>query len=210
MVHHEPPFPHGGTPFADTLLGGLALARFGSFRRRTLFSGMISAPLVMPEVITGLSLLVLFVTLAQIIGWPGERGITISMAYVTVIIQSRLHGMDADLEDAAMDLGGRPLRVLFDITLPLLAPAMIAGWLLAFTPLIRRLLSLSHRSSSRQIRSADQTAFLQGKPWRESHELKPLVVIPVGSTAARQRRSPPAGRESCMACGDVVERPRKS
>ena len=121
--------------------GGIALARLGSFRGRTLFSGMISAPLVMPEVITGLSLLVLFVTLGQLIGWPGERGITtitiahitFSMAYVTVIIQSRLHGMDEDLEDAAMDLGGRPLRVLFDITLPLLAPGMVAGWLLAFT-----------------------------------------------------------------------------
>ena len=121
--------------------GGITLARLGSFRGRTLFSGMISAPLVMPEVITGLSLLVLFVTLGQLIGWPGERGITtitiahitFSMAYVTVIIQSRLHGMDEDLEDAAMDLGGKPLRVLFDITLPLLAPGMVAGWLLAFT-----------------------------------------------------------------------------
>ena len=122
-------------------LGGIALERLGAFRGRTVFSGMISAPLVMPEVITGLSLLVLFITLGQLVGWPGERGfttitiahITFSMAYVTVIIQSRLHGMAQDLEEAAMDLGSKPLRVLIDITLPLLAPGMLAGWLLAFT-----------------------------------------------------------------------------
>ena len=127
-----------------TLLGtlaGLALVRFGSFRGRTLFSGMISAPLVMPEVITGLSLLLLFITLADLIGWPAERGfntitiahITFSMAYVAVIIQSRLTGMAQDLEEAAQDLGAKPFRVLTDITLPLLAPGMLAGWLLAFT-----------------------------------------------------------------------------
>jgi putrescine transport system permease protein len=120
---------------------GLALSRFGRFRGRTLFSGMITSPLVMPEVITGLSLLLLFVSLQQFIGWPAQRGFmtitiahtTFSMAYVTVIIQSRLSGMDQSLEEAAMDLGGRPFRVLFDITLPLIAPAMIAGWLLSFT-----------------------------------------------------------------------------
>ena len=127
-----------------TLLGtlaGLALVRFGRFRGRTLFSGMISAPLVMPEVITGLSLLLLFIWLQNAIGWPGERGfttitiahITFSMAYVAVIIQSRLAGMAQDLEEAAMDLGAKPLRVLTDITLPLLAPGMLAGWLLSFT-----------------------------------------------------------------------------
>ena len=129
---------------AATILGtmaGLALARFGRFRGRTFFSGMISSPMVMPEVITGLSLLLLFVTLQQLTGWPGQRGFTtitiahttFSMAYVAVIVQSRLMSMDESLEEAAMDLGGRPLRVVFDITLPLIAPAMIAGWLLAFT-----------------------------------------------------------------------------
>ncbi len=127
-----------------TILGtmsGLALARFGRFRGRTLFSGMISSPMVMPEVITGLSLLLLFVALQNLTGWPGQRGFstisiahtTFSMAYVAVIVQSRLVAMDESLEEAAMDLGGRPLRVVFDITLPLIAPAMIAGWLLAFT-----------------------------------------------------------------------------
>lgn len=122
-------------------MAGLALTRFGRFRGRTLFAGMITSPLVMPEVITGLSLLLLFVTLQQLTGWPAQRGFstvtiahtTFSMAYVTVIVQSRLTAMDESLEEAAMDLGGKPLRVLFDITLPLIAPAMIAGWLLAFT-----------------------------------------------------------------------------
>lgn len=127
-----------------TILGtmsGLALARFGRFRGRTFFSGMISSPMVMPEVITGLSLLLLFVTLQQLTGWPGQRGFstitiahtTFSMAYVAVIVQSRLIAMNESLEEAAMDLGGRPLRVVFDITLPLIAPAMVAGWLLSFT-----------------------------------------------------------------------------
>ena len=127
-----------------TVLGttaGLALVRFGRFRGRTLFSGMITSPLVMPEVITGLSLLLFFVSLQQLVGWPSQRGFstitiahtTFSMAYVAVIIQSRLAAMDESLEEAAMDLGCKPLRVVFDITLPLITPAMIAGWLLAFT-----------------------------------------------------------------------------
>ena len=102
---------------------------------------MITSPLVMPEVITGLSLLLLFVSLQQLTGWPGQRGFstitiahtTFSMAYVAVIIRSRLSAMDESLEEAAMDLGGRPLQVVFDVTLPLIAPAMLAGWLLSFT-----------------------------------------------------------------------------
>ncbi|MEE4144197.1 MAG: ABC transporter permease subunit [Halieaceae bacterium] len=129
---------------AATVLGTLAalgLNRMGRYRGRTLFTGMIAAPLVMPEVITGLSLLLLFVSLQELIGWPGSRGantitiahITFSMAYVAVIVQSRLASMDHSLEEAAMDLGGRPFAVTLDITLPLIAPAMAAGWLLAFT-----------------------------------------------------------------------------
>ncbi len=122
-------------------LAGLALARFTRFPGRTLFTGMISAPLVMPEVITGLSLLLLFITLQQLIGWPGNRGmstitiahITFSMAYIAIIIQSRLANSDLSLEEAALDLGAKPFRVMADITLPLLAPGMMAGWLLAFT-----------------------------------------------------------------------------
>ena len=112
-------------------MAALSLVKFGRFRGRTLFTGVISAPLVMPEVITGLSLLLLFVFLEDLIGWPSGRGsntitiahITFSMAYVAVIVQSRVMSMDASLEEAAMDLGSRPLRVLFDVTLPIIAPA---------------------------------------------------------------------------------------
>jgi putrescine transport system permease protein len=122
-------------------LAGLVLARFGPFRGRTILAGMTTAPLVMPEVITGLSLLLLFVALEQLIGWPEGRGIvtitiahiTFALAYVTVVVQSRLAGFDDSLEEAAMDLGARPAKVFFRITLPLIAPAIVSGWLLAFT-----------------------------------------------------------------------------
>lgn len=127
-----------------TLLGalaGLSLTRIRRFKGQTLFAGMITAPLVIPEVITGLSLLLLFITLGNWIGWPNERGITtitiahitFSMAYVAIIVRARLAGMGEDLEEAAQDLGSNPLRVMIDITIPLLAPALLAGWLLAFT-----------------------------------------------------------------------------
>jgi putrescine transport system permease protein len=122
-------------------LAGLAMVRFGRFRGRTLFGGMLVAPLVMPEVITGLSLLVFFISFKQLIGWPAERGfttitiahITFSLAYVAVIIQARLTGMGQSLEEAAADLGAKPFKVLTAITLPRLAPGMVSGWLLAFT-----------------------------------------------------------------------------
>ena len=122
-------------------LAGLALTRMRRFKGRFMFTGLIAAPLVMPEVITGLSLLLLFVSLQELIGWPSTRGagtitiahITFSMAYVAVIVQAQLTSMDESLEEAAMDLGGRPIQVAFDITLPLIAPSMISGWLLAFT-----------------------------------------------------------------------------
>jgi len=122
-------------------LAGLALARFGRFRGRPLLTGLATAPLVMPEVITGLSLLLLVVAMEQAIGWPEGRGITtitiahmtFSMAYVTVVVQSRLATLDESLEEAAMDLGARPAKVFFLITLPIIRPAILAGWLLAFT-----------------------------------------------------------------------------
>ena len=122
-------------------LAGIALARFGRFRGRLLLAGMVTAPLVMPEVITGLSLLLLFVALEDSFGWPSGRGagtitiahITFAMAYVAVVVQSRLADMDGSIEEAAADLGSRPWQVMVDITLPLLAPAMVSGWLLAFT-----------------------------------------------------------------------------
>jgi len=122
-------------------LAGLSLARFGKFRGRTLLSGMTTAPLVMPEVITGLSLLMLFVVMEGLFGWPEGRGvttitiahITLTVAYVTVIVQSRLSTLDDSLEEAAMDLGARPSKIFFVITLPIIAPALISGWLLSFT-----------------------------------------------------------------------------
>jgi putrescine transport system permease protein len=122
-------------------LAGLAMVRFGRFRGRTLFGGMLVAPLVMPEVITGLSLLVFFISMKQLIGWPDQRGfatitiahITFSLAYVAVTVQARLTGMGEDLEEAAADLGAKPFKVLTAITIPRLTPALISGWLLAFT-----------------------------------------------------------------------------
>ncbi len=122
-------------------MAALVLSRYGRFRFRRLLSGMISAPLVMPEVITGISLLLLFVAMELALGWPAERGLltviiahtTFCLAFVAVVIEARLAGMDSSLEEAAADLGARPLRVFFDVTLPSIAPALVAGWLLAFT-----------------------------------------------------------------------------
>ena len=122
-------------------MAAIAMVRFGRFRGRTLFGGMLVAPLVMPEVITGLSLLVLFITLKQLIGWPDQRGfttitiahITFSLAYVAVTVQARLTGMGQDLEEAASDLGAKPFKVLTAITIPRLTPALVSGWSLPFT-----------------------------------------------------------------------------
>jgi putrescine transport system permease protein len=122
-------------------LAGLALARFGRFRGRTVLSAMVSAPLVMPDVILGLASLLLFVAMEQLVGWPPGRGvttillthITFSAAYVTVVVQSRLSQMDVSVEEAAMDLGARPWKVFLVITLPIVSPALVSGWLLAFT-----------------------------------------------------------------------------
>lgn len=127
-----------------TILGtmaGIALARFRRFRGRTLFSGLVTAPLIMPEVITGISSLIFFILMAEYIGWPAQRGfttvtlahITFSMTFVTTIVQSRLLSADVAVEEAAMDLGSRPWQVMKDITLPIISPAILSGWLLAFT-----------------------------------------------------------------------------
>jgi len=126
------------------LLGTLAanaLVRHRRFRGRGGFELLLTAPLVMPDVIIGLSLLLLFVALQQGIGWPDGRGfttitiahITFSLAYVAVVVRARLSQLDRSLEEAAMDLGARPLTVYLRITLPLIAPALLSGWLLAFT-----------------------------------------------------------------------------
>ncbi|MFD1331018.1 ABC transporter permease [Methylopila musalis] len=121
-----------------TVLGTLAavtLTRMGRFRGRTLFSGMVYAPLVMPEVITGLSMLLLFVAIGL------DRGfltvtiahVTFSMCFVAVVVQSRLVSFDRSLEEAAMDLGCPPFRTFFVVTLPIILPAVVSGWMLAFT-----------------------------------------------------------------------------
>jgi putrescine transport system permease protein len=128
----------------STVLGTLAAVVLVRFRRMpgiTLFSGMVTAPLVMPEVITGLALLLLFVAMEHTLGWPDGRSmttiaiahVTFSLSFVTVVVRSRLAEMDISLEEAAMDLGARPLRVFLSITLPIISPALLAGWLLAFT-----------------------------------------------------------------------------
>ncbi len=121
-------------------LAAFARERYRRFRGRALFGLLTTAPMVLPEVITGLSLLLLFVALEQAVGWPGGRGattitiahITFSMAYVVVVIQARLATVDRSLEEAAMDLGARPWKVFLVITLPLIMPAIASGWVLAF------------------------------------------------------------------------------
>lgn len=121
-------------------MAAYALVRFGAFRGRTLFNAMLASPLVMPEVIIGMSLLLLFVGMERLLGWPGRGTLTIvlghallGMAYASVVIQSRLKDMDRSIEEAALDLGCRPYQVFFLVTLPNMSQALIAAWLLTFT-----------------------------------------------------------------------------
>lgn len=134
----------GLTATAAVIIGtwaGYVLARMGRFRGFALYIGMLSAPLVMPEVVLGISLLLMFVEISELFGWPAGNGIftiwvghvTLCMAYVAVIIQSRIRDLDRSLEEAALDLGATPLKVFFVITLPMIVPALLAAWLLAFT-----------------------------------------------------------------------------
>jgi putrescine transport system permease protein len=131
------------TAVAAVALGTMAafvLTRIPNFRGRTVFGGLVTAPLVMPEVITGLSLLLLFVAMAQLVGWPAQRGIvtiwiahtTFCSAYVAVIVMARLRELDQSIEEAAMDLGARPWKVFFLITMPMIAPSLAAGGMLSF------------------------------------------------------------------------------
>ncbi|MBN3762559.1 ABC transporter permease subunit [Burkholderia sp. Ac-20365] len=132
------------TACASVVIGtwaGFVLARFGRFRGFTFFAGMINAPLVIPEVIQGISLLLLFVALEQMIGWPKGRGVLtmwighvmLCVSYVAIIVQSRVKELNKSLEEAALDLGATPFKVFFVITLPLISQALLSGWLLSFT-----------------------------------------------------------------------------
>lgn len=120
---------------------GLAMNRFRRFRGRLLFGFMLMAPLVVPEIILGLSLLLLFVATQSLVGWPGTRGLatvtiahaTFASCFVAVLVRAQLAGFDRSLEEAAVDLGARPVAVLWRITLPVISPALVSGWLLAFT-----------------------------------------------------------------------------
>lgn len=122
-------------------LAAIAVVRLQKFPTRTFFSGLITAPMVMPDVISGLALLLLFVALEQLFGWPPGRGMTtltiahttLALAYVFVIVRARLNDFDMSLEEAALDLGAKPFTIFFRITLPLISPSLLAGWLLAFT-----------------------------------------------------------------------------
>ncbi|MCF5760734.1 ABC transporter permease subunit [Aeromonas veronii] len=131
------------TAIAAVALGTVAafvLTRIPRFRGRTLFGGMVTAPLVMPEVITGLSLLLLFVAMAQLVGWPAERGMltiwiahtTFCTAYVAIVVSARLRELDLSIEEAAMDLGAKPWKVFFLITIPMIAPSLAAGGMMSF------------------------------------------------------------------------------
>jgi putrescine transport system permease protein len=121
-------------------LAAIALVRFRLFRGRLLLTGMVNAPLVMPEIVTGITQLLLFISMLHLFGWP-HRGITTIViahiafctAYVAITVQSRLYGVDRSLEEAAMDLGAGPLRAFIDTTLPAIAPALASSWLLSFT-----------------------------------------------------------------------------
>jgi putrescine transport system permease protein len=121
-------------------LAAIALVRFKLFRGRLLLTGMVNAPLVMPEIVTGITQLLLFISMLHFFGWP-HRGFTTIViahiafcsAYVTITVQSRLYGADRSLEEAAMDLGAGPVRAFIDTTLPAIAPALASSWLLSFT-----------------------------------------------------------------------------
>lgn len=121
-------------------MAAFALVKYRRFFGRTLFSGMVNAPLVMPEVVVGLSLLLMLVSVQRALGFP-ERGLAtiwlghmlLGMAYATVVIQSRLQAMPPQLEEAAMDLGARPPQVFWLVTLPMIAQSLVSAWLLAFT-----------------------------------------------------------------------------
>ncbi len=120
---------------------GYVLARKGPFRGFALYIGMLNAPLVIPDVILGISLLLMIIEIRNLVGFPEANGsftiwlghVTLCVAYVSVVVSSRVRELDRSLEEAALDLGATPTRVFFAVTLPLIAPALVSAWLLAFT-----------------------------------------------------------------------------
>ena len=183
-------------------LAGLALARFGRFRGRAAYEAAAAAPLVLPEVITGLSLLLLFIALDQAVGWPAGRGeltvtlahASVSVAYVTVVVRARLTGLAPVLEDAAADLYAPPLVVFVRVTLPLLAPALAAGWLLAFTLSLDDVVVASFTSGpGASTMPMVVFSMLRLGPTPELYALASLIVLAVAVMLAaglRLQRSP--------------------
>jgi len=189
-------------------LAGFALARFGAFRGRGPFAAVLAVPLVLPDVIFGLSLLLLFVATAGLTGWPAERGIatitiahaTLALAYVAIVVRARLVGFDRAVEEAAADLGAPPYRVFATITLPLIAPGLLAGWLLAFTLSLDDLVLASFVSgpgATTLPMAVFSSVRLGVSP--EINALATLIVLAVALAAGlagwlvgRSRRGPPA------------------
>ena len=202
---------------AATVLGTLtavALVRYGRFRGRMLFSGMVYAPLVMPEVITGLSLLMLFVALNVDRGfWTiALAHTTLTMCFVTVVVQSRLLSFDTSLEEAAIDLGCPPWKTFLVVTLPMIAPAIASGWMLAFTLSLDDLVIASFTTGPGRDHAADPHLF-GDPPRRETGDQCDLHDPdrgrrhrPRGGIAVQQalRHGDPAADGSCAAaCGPV-------
>ncbi len=209
-------------------LAAIALVRFARFPGRLLLTGMVNAPLVMPEIITGITQLLLFVSMVQLFSWP-HRGfttivlshITFCTAYVTITVQSRLQSADRSLEEAAMDLGASPARAFIEITLPIIAPAIISSWLLCFT------LSLDDLVISSFVAGPGASTLpmviyskvkLGVSP--DINALASLIVCAVGRLHHRRRlahgaqRSPPragnAARRALAARGGCDRRPRRA
>ena len=160
-------------------LAAIALVRFKAFRGRLLLTGMVNAPLVMPEIVTGITQLLLFVSMLHLFGWP-HRGFTTIViahiafctAYVTITVQSRLHGADRSLEEAAMDLGSGPVRAFVDTTLPGIAPALASSWLLSFTLSLGRSGDIELRVGPGREHAADGDIF-EGEAGGQSRRERP-------------------------------------
>ena len=193
-----------------TVLGagaGYALARLGRFRGRFLFAGLLGARLVLPDVLIGLSLLLLFVSAEQLLGWPRERGVltitlahvSVAVSYVAVVVESRLADGGTELEEAAADLGAGPVRAFALVTLPLMAPALLSGWLLAFTLSLDDLVVASFTSGPGAT-TRPMVVFSSLRLGR-SPELNALASCILGITAAALGGAWLMGRRTASAAG---------